>query len=660
MKFLHSISIGNKFALALLPLLLALGGFTFNGMSERHQAELEMIRLEALMGLAQGAGELVHELQRERGMSAGYFGSQGQRFGPELAAQRKLSDKTASALNNTLDAMDQTLLAGPIAERIQRTRQTLQQLGQHRIQVDAMSIPMAQALGRYTATITDLIDVVGEMSHRVSNSDLTQQLIAYYSLLNYKELAGLERAVLANVFAADRFADGQFEHLSQLLGREQAFAASFRMLTGADMVQTFDQAMSTPEASRALRLRERAIARAREGAFGVDASQWFEQQTAKIGLLLQVEKSLVGKLLASTRSLSQQARQAWWRYLVAELLATGLGIGLAVLIMRSIRAQLKSTLRTIAEMDGDLTRRLAVPGRDELSQLNRAYNQSLDNIANMVSTIKQKSRTVGLASSDIASGNQDLAQRTEEQSASLVETAASMEQISITVKQTADYTDRARQLTLGVDNQARQAGDVTSQASSAMNEIKSANQRVSHIVSAIDDIAFQTNLLALNASVEAARAGQQGRGFAVVASEVRNLASRCAGEARQIRGLLDDSVARINEGTRLVQLSNQSLDDIMEGTRQVRELVNDIAAAAGEQSQGIEQIHQALNQLEQVTQQNAALVEQAATASRALDEQAVELEQLVSGFTVEEPQTAHPLATYTLSTKDVNYEFATG
>ncbi|GAA3540203.1 methyl-accepting chemotaxis protein [Zobellella aerophila] len=659
MKFLHSISIGNKFVLALMPLLLALGWFTVSGMSERRQLELEMVQLEALMGLAQGAGELVHELQRERGMSAGYFGSQGQRFVSELDAQRKLADQAATALNGILKRMDPLLLTGTIDERIQRTRQTLQQLGQHRAQIDAMSIPMAPALARYTSTITDLLGMVGDMSHLVTHAGLTQRLFAYYSLLNQKELAGQERAILASVFAADRFADGQFERFGQLIGREDAFAANFRMQAGAEVLMAYELAMDSPQAGRAVQLRELAIVRAREGDFGVDANHWFEQQTARIDLLMRVEKKLVSELLASVRDLSQQARYAWWRYLLTVLLAAGLGIGLAVLIMRSIRGQLKGTLHTIDEMDGDLTRRLTVPGSDELSQLNLAYNRSIDNIAEMVLTIKQKSRSIGQASSDIATGNQDLAQRTEEQSASLVETAASMEQISITVKQTADYTERARQLTLGVDNQARQAGEVSSRASDAMNEIKSATQRVTHIIGAIDDIAFQTNLLALNASVEAARAGEQGRGFAVVAAEVRNLAGRCAGEARQIRGLLDDNVTRVNEGARLVELSNQSLNDIMEGTRKVRELVNDIAAAAGEQSQGIEQIHLALSQLEQVTQQNAALVEQAAAASASLDAQGMELERLVDRFKINEPPTEHRQHLLTLSEKDVNHEFAT-
>ncbi|WP_249655404.1 methyl-accepting chemotaxis protein, partial [Pantoea agglomerans] len=190
------------------------------------------------------------------------------------------------------------------------------------------------------------------------------------------------------------------------------------------------------------------------GNFDIDATQWFNQQTAKIDELKKIEQLATNDLTAQVNTLAAKARQSWISYLAGALVSLLMALGLASMIMRSINEQLQQTLTTIREMGGDLTRRLRVPGTDELSQLNQAYNASLENIADMVVSIKRSSQTIGQASSEIANGNQDLAQRTEEQSASLVQTASSMEEITVTVKQTADFAGQARQLTTEVDDQA--------------------------------------------------------------------------------------------------------------------------------------------------------------------------------------------------------------
>ncbi|MEI7352009.1 methyl-accepting chemotaxis protein, partial [Pectobacterium parmentieri] len=379
------------------------------------------------------------------------------------------------------------------------------------------------------------------------------------------------------------------------------------------------------------------------GNFAIDASQWFNQQTAKIDELKKVEQFATHDLATQVNALAADARQSWISYLAGALVSLLMAIGLALMIMRSINEQLQQTLTTIREMGGDLTRRLRVPGTDELSQLNQAYNASLENIADMVVSIKRSSQTIGRASSEIANGNQDLAQRTEEQSASLVQTASSMEEITVTVKQTADFAGQTRQLTTEVDDQAHRIGTITQSASSAMERIQDTSQRVNAVVAAIDAIAFQTNLLALNAAVEAARAGQHGRGFSVVAAEVRQLSQRSADEAGKIRALIADSIASVSEGTKLVNQSNREINNIVTGTRKVRDLVNEIAVAADEQSLGIAQINEALSQLDMVTQQNATLVSQASVASQLLDEQAIEMESLVSRFKVDDSAPLQPL-----------------
>lgn len=642
MAFFHRISIRNKFLLALFPTLLALLWFSSAGVVERRHIENEMLRMEQLIILANDSGELAHQLQRERGMSAGYFGSQGEKFGTELAEQRKATNDAQNKLAKTIEHIDKNILGTALSKELASLTQRQQQIGELRHQVDNLSISVTQALGYYSASVGHLLNIVGEMTHLVSEGSVTQRIAAYYTLLNVKEQAGLERAVLSNVFSANRFSNGLFEHLNQLIGREDAYINAYRMLANTDLRQAFDQAIGTASAQDALQMRNKAIA-SPNGDFAIDASEWFNQQSAKIDELKKVEYIAASNLTEQVKDLASDARQSWISYLAGALVSLIMAVGLAVMIMRSINGQLQQTLTTIREMGGDLTRRLLVPGTDELSQLNQAYNHSLENIAAMVVSIKNSARTIGKASSEIANGNQDLAQRTEEQSSSLVETASSMEEITATVKQTADFAGQARQLTTEVDRQARQVGDITASASSAMGRIQDTSQRVNAVIAAIDGIAFQTNLLALNAAVEAARAGQHGRGFSVVAAEVRQLSQRSADEANKIRTLIADSISSVNEGTTLVNQSNQGLNDIISETRKVRDLVNEIATAADEQSLGISQINEALNQLEMVTQQNATLVSQASVASQLLDEQAIEMETLVSRFKVDEAKSVIPL-----------------
>ncbi|RKO82051.1 chemotaxis protein [Pectobacterium parmentieri] len=642
MKSLHHISIRSKFILALLPPILALLWFSFSGVVERRSAENEMIRMAKLITLAHDAGEFAYQLQRERGLSAGYFGSQGKNFGAELTTQRQATDRAQQVLEQTTANLSQDELGSAVSGELDKIAQKAQQLGEHRRNVDNISIPVTQALGYYSDSVTYLLNIVGDMTHLVSDGGIAQRLAAYYNLLNVKEQAGLERAVLSNTFSADNFATGMFERLNQMVGKGEAYITAYNMFANAEQRKAFEQALNTPAAQSALQMRNKAIA-SPGGNFAIDASQWFNQQTAKIDELKKVEQFATHDLATQVNALAADARRSWISYLAGALVSLLMAIGLALMIMRSINEQLQQTLTTIREMGGDLTRRLRVPGTDELSQLNQAYNASLENIADMVVSIKRSSQTIGRASSEIANGNQDLAQRTEEQSASLVQTASSMEEITVTVKQTADFAGQTRQLTTEVDDQAHRIGTITQSASSAMERIQDTSQRVNAVVAAIDAIAFQTNLLALNAAVEAARAGQHGRGFSVVAAEVRQLSQRSADEAGKIRALIADSIASVSEGTKLVNQSNREINNIVTGTRKVRDLVNEIAVAADEQSLGIAQINEALSQLDMVTQQNATLVSQASVASQLLDEQAIEMESLVSRFKVDDSAPLQPL-----------------
>ncbi len=296
---------------------------------------------------------------------------------------------------------------------------------------------------------------------------------------------------------------------------------------------------------------------------------------------------------------------------------------------------------------GDLTQRIDpqyLQRGDEIGDLSHALDEMAVQLKDMVGKVTQTTDQVSSAASEIAQGSGDLSQRTEEQASALEETASSMEELTSTVKQSADNAGQANALAGAARNQAEQGGQVVDQAISAMSAINTSSRKIADIIGVIDEIAFQTNLLALNAAVEAARAGEQGRGFAVVAGEVRKLAQRSADAAKEIKALITDSVAKVEDGGKLVDRAGQTLREIMSSVKKVSDIVAEMAAAAREQASGIEQVNKAILQMDQVTQQNAALVEETAAASQAMGGQARELQQLMGFFKLDHRESAARVA----------------
>jgi len=313
------------------------------------------------------------------------------------------------------------------------------------------------------------------------------------------------------------------------------------------------------------------------------------------------------------------------------------GILLAMLIgyllVRAILGPLNKAIEAANRVaSGDLTAHIEVNSTNEMGKLLQALKTMNDNLLDLVGKVRNSTESIATASGEIALGNSDLSQRTEEQASSLEETASSMEELTSTVRQNADNARQANQLAVGAAEVAKKGGTVVGQVVQTMSSIHDSSKKVVEIISVIDGIAFQTNILALNAAVEAARAGEQGRGFAVVATEVRTLAQRSAAAAKEIKELIGDSVAKVDEGTKLVDEAGLTMDEIVTAVKRVTDIMSEISAASQEQSSGIDQINQAVTQMDEATQQNAALVEEASAAAESMKEQSRVLTQAVSMF----------------------------
>ncbi|WP_454743050.1 methyl-accepting chemotaxis protein [Cupriavidus necator] len=379
----------------------------------------------------------------------------------------------------------------------------------------------------------------------------------------------------------------------------------------------------------------------------LDTSQFESQVFSESAELLKDSRALEDVMFRMVKRRDDRARsnmeEARSVYDASRLWMLGLVLGglavsvlLGVFLARVLSRQLGGEPGYAAEIaariaEGDFSSPVATRAGDK-SSLVYAMQQMQQQLSRMVRDFKESAESIGTASREIAAGNNDLSQRTEQQAASLEETASSMEELTSTVRQNADNARQASGLAANASETALRGGEVVGRVVQTMDEINDASKKIVDIIGVIEGIAFQTNILALNAAVEAARAGEQGRGFAVVAGEVRSLAQRSANAAKEIKGLIGDTVERVDNGSALVGQAGKTMDEIVQAVKRVTDIMGEISAASAEQSSGIEQVNQAVAQMDEVTQQNAALVEEAAAAAGALEEQASRLQGALAMF----------------------------
>lgn len=411
---------------------------------------------------------------------------------------------------------------------------------------------------------------------------------------------------------------------------------------------------------------EKAIQKAKESTFSA-RDQAFEIMTREALPNGSTAENLIMRLLdakqQNARRIAAQVEELQQTAITLTAIITAVGVLLAVLLgfllSRSILRQLGGEPDEVADIagaiaQGDLTRRIKEDVPPHSIMANMAAMQSA--LRRLVGAVRTSSQSIASGASQIAAGNADLSQRTEEQAANLTETASAMEELSGTVQSNADVARQAAQRAMAASRSAENGGEVVENVVTTMAGITESSKRIVDIISVIDSIAFQTNILALNAAVEAARAGEQGRGFAVVAGEVRSLAQKCAAAAKDIKVLIDDSVQKIDDGSKLVDTAGETMEGIVADVKQVTDLISEISAATSEQTSGISQVNDAVLQLSDVTQQNAALVEQSAAASGSLNEQAQRLVELVSTFKLENGQSNSANASRVISVPPATIE----
>jgi len=386
-----------------------------------------------------------------------------------------------------------------------------------------------------------------------------------------------------------------------------------------------------------LAVRDRIYKLKKEGT-PEEITRVFEQEYLPVAKSTQDEMRKLlnyerGRIDAIAKHVEDSSEDGQKLILLLEALILLSGIFFAVVLTRSITRPIHVALGISRQVSsGDLTSQAKATSSDELGDLVTSLQRMSEQLHVIVANVRSGSDNIATASGQIASGNLDLSSRTEEQAGALEETAASIEQLTSSVRQNADNSNQAHLLVTTAAQVVGEGGDVMAQLTQTMTTINQSSRKIVDIISVIDGIAFQTNILALNAAVEAARAGEQGRGFAVVASEVRGLAQRSATAAKEIKVLINESVEKVDSGSKLVELAGATMHKVVDSVQRANTLVSDINSASQEQAEGIKQVNQAISQMDGVTQQNAALVEEAAAAAHSLEDQAKNLKQLVSVF----------------------------
>ncbi|KJU84658.1 methyl-accepting chemotaxis sensory transducer [Candidatus Magnetobacterium bavaricum] len=591
----------------------------------RRQVQAKPARLDAY----QKDIALVHELQKERGTSAGFIGSKGTKFGTDIKERYADTDKRLKELMAFEAMTAKGTHTSDFKAEMDAALKQLQQLANNRELVGGLKISGSDAIAYYTGMIADLLHVVTRIGKLSSNAELSAIAIAYVNFLQAKERAGQERAVLSNTFGAKAFAPGMFVKYCFLVSAQETYMKSFLSLADKEQRQFYADKVAGAVVEEVEKMRKVAFEKAAVGDFGVDAVYWFKTMTDKINLLKEVEDRLSRDLSAKAHSLQAWARTELVLYVLLTVVVLVVSVFLAYVVINGILRQLGGEPRVVVDIarriaDGDLTIDFMAKehnsGAGDMG-LYAAVKEMVHNLRAIVSEVKESSDSVSRGSQELMSSAAQTSAGAEQQAASIEETSSSMEEMASNIKRNAANAQQTEKIAHELVGEAREAGKAVAQSVVAIKQI-------AEKITIIDEIARKTNLLALNAAIESARAGEFGKGFAVVSAEVRKLAERSQEAAAQINQLSASSI-------KIAESTGKMLDKLVPDIEKTAALVEEITVSSKEQDIGAEQINTAIQQLDKVVQQNAGTAQQVSSTAETLAGHAQQLQRSVTFFKTE-------------------------
>ena len=675
----------------LLLLVLYLAGNGLSSLSQLSHREEMVSRVAAESGTV---ADLVHELQKERGYSAGYSSSLGRNFRTELADQREATDAAILA-----HVADRAVLSEVAPEQVAAVDDHVESLAKRRKQIDALALSVPELAGYYTGIIETLMTASNRVRLGAGGDPGAVLMEAAELVALAKESAGLERAMGATGLASYRFVDEVHRRFTDLGARQRAFLSRAEAVLGQP---GFAAALTDAPAAQTLEPMRQTVVSLPYGGErgGLTAPEWFAASTAWIDVLRGAEAALVEELGAITAANAAEAGQAL-RFealltVAVVLLSTGFALFQSELVTRRLRrltavmdeviggqfdvevphtrargeigvmarsvdrfkqltkaaterreqeeATLHEKHRQVVELVTEglhalaharLTLRFDAPLAPEYDSIRTDFNTATARLREVMLTLAGTVSELRDQASDMRVSASDLADRTTRQVEMIARTSDTVSGLTATLRQTSGSLRDAKDLADGARERADLSGRVVDRAVNAMDRIADSSGRIAQITGVIEDISFQTNLLALNAGVEAARAGESGKGFAVVAMEVQSLAGRSADAALEIKALIEESAAEVKSGVDLVGETGRALQTILEQIRKVDEVLSGVSAAADGQSRELEEINDAIRRLNELTAQNGTAAEGGRDSSHEIAERVQHLAKLVSEFELE-------------------------
>ena len=649
-----NIPLSFKLLLILLSPLLGFLWLASLYVTDSYQTLRQMEETVEASTAAQKISQLITALQRERGASGVFLGSQGRTMSRRLPGLRQATDEALGAVQ---------ALAGRSDGRIAEALRALEGLKATRGQIDSFAITDLESGARFTKVIQSLINFTHAQEASVAEVELARALGGLNQFIEMKERAGRERAMLGVVFSQDRFDATLLASFSRNLGEFSAYSDGFRRAASERFSRLLDEKLQQPSAQEVARLQRLAFEIPLGESLGVNAESWFETSTSRIDLMSELEQMLAENVRDLAVQAREEARGALWTTLAAVIVALAAVAGLSWLIIRNINVAVSDVNRTLLALSArDLTAKAVYEGKDEFGEISR-------NLNNMAAELQQVVQEIGNATVQVATA-------AEESSAVTVQTSESIErqrqgtelvvtainEMSATVRDVAKSTSDAAELSQRLNQNTaqgrsevqntidliRQLSEQADQTAQIIGKLKNESDSISSVLDVIRGIADQTNLLALNAAIEAARAGEHGRGFAVVASEVRMLAQKTqestgniqdmignlqAGADRAARSM-QETLAKAQAGASNIGRAGDLLAEIAEGVAGISDRNIQIATAAEEQSAVAEDINRNVVEINDVAIQVSAGAEQTAATSLELARLAEHQQQLVGRFKV--------------------------
>lgn len=633
----------------LLIVLFPLGAYLiFSGFSllDDYRTLSSSNAVYELSGLSNKISNLVHELQKERGASAGYLGSKGKKFGSKLTAQRRDTDTKNKELKVALDAFSFDHFSPKLASLMNKATSHIANIDRERQSITSQQSTVKDAVDYYTTCNTYFLNVIGYMSHLTTDAEMSTSIIAYFNFLQSKERAGKERAIMSGVFSKGSFSGATYTTFIQLVTEQNTYMSIFKTLASEEKQQFYESTVQGAAVDKVQQMRQTAkqINLDSTKQFGIEAVNWFDTITQKINLLKQVEDYLSQGVQEQAQKISLQVKTAITFSLVVFVIILVVSAVTIIAVGRTLLNGIKQATdvaRDLAQGEGDLTKRMNLQTTDEIGFLGQAIDQMLENMASMIGEIQNvsssldtvnenqnnlttemreatenvsaRASTVAAAAEEMSVNMDTVAHAVAEAAHNVSSVAASTEEVATISEQIALNTGKAKQITSSAVEKAANSSESVNKLGVAANEI-------GKVTEAITEISEQTNLLALNATIEAARAGEAGKGFAVVANEIKDLAKQTAGATLEIKSKIE----QIQETT---QVTVTEIEDISNVIDEMNAIVSEITVSVREQVETTTEISNNINQASQGIQEVTDNVSQASTVSQEVARDIAEVDQ---------------------------------